>query len=75
MTPEQRERLAGGLLKNALLPKLLDEFSDDLREQWEQTQPGEAEARELVYLKLKTLDDLRDSIYARLTEYAGDGGK
>ncbi len=75
MTPERREQLAKGLAKNQLLPKLLEDFANDLREQWEATKPGEAEARELVYLQLKTLDDLRDSIYARLNEYAGDGSK
>lgn len=73
MTPERREQLARGLLKNKLLPELLDEFKKELREQWEATQPDEAETRERVYVELRTLENLRDSIYARISEHAGDG--
>lgn len=66
MTPERRASLAKGLAKNTLLPKLFDEFADDLREQWETTKTDEAETRERIFVELKTLDNLRDSIYAKL---------
>lgn len=73
MTPERRKSLAKGLAKNALLSELFDEFANDIRQSWEATQPDEAETRERYWLQLKTLDDLRDSIYARITDLAGDG--
>ncbi len=74
-TADQRQALAKGLAKNRLLPEILDDFKKDLREQWEATQPDEAETRERVYVELRTLDNLRDSIYARINELVGDGGK
>lgn len=73
MTPERRARLAKGLATNELLPVLFDERSDEIRETWETTEPGDAETRERLYVELRTLSDLRDFVYARLAEYAGDG--
>ncbi len=75
MNADRRAQLAQGLAKNTLLPVLLDEFAQDLREQWEATQPDEAETRERIFVELRTLDNLRDSIYARISEFAGDGGQ
>ena len=75
MNKDRRATLAKGLAKNSLLPLLLDEFAQDLREQWEATKPDEAETRERIYVELRTLENLRDSIYARISEFAGDGGK
>lgn len=72
MTPERRQQLAKGLAKNALLPELLTEFGDDIRAAWEATQPEDAETRERCYVELRTLENLRDSIYARINDYAGD---
>lgn len=75
MTPERRAQLARGLRKNQLLPELIDERREELRETWEGTEPAEAETRETVYQELRTLNELRDFIYARLDEYSGDGSE
>jgi len=73
LTPEREQALAKSLAKNKLLPILFDSFADDIRDKWESTKLGEAETREHCWLELRTLDDLRDFIYARINELAGDG--
>ena len=73
MTPERRQQLAKGLAKNELLPEYFREYADELREQWEQTKPDEAETRERIYLQINTLDELRDFLNARIANARSRG--
>jgi hypothetical protein len=71
MTREERARLAKALEKNRLLPILLEERAEDIREQWEATKPEDAETRERLYLELRTLTELKEYIYAEVSKPAG----
>lgn len=73
MTPERRQQLARGLLRNELLDELFDSREAELVEEWKGTGFDEAERRENLYQQLKASDDARDFINARIREYAGDG--
>lgn len=73
MDNERRAQLARGLAKNSLLPLLIEEFAEEIRDKWETTQLDQTEIREHCYLELRTLDNLSDSMYAKIREYAGDG--
>lgn len=73
MTPERRKQLAKGLAKNDLLPELFDARADEIRDTWETTEQEQAETRETLFQELLALNNLRDFIYAKLADYAGDG--
>ena len=75
MDQETRARQAKALQANKYLRFLFDERADEIREEWENSEPGEAETRELKFRELRTLNDMRDFIYARISaDTAGDGG-
>ena len=74
MTPERRNQQAKALAKNDYLRFLLDERADEIRDEWETTEASDAETRELKYQELRTLTELKDFIYARISaDAAGDG--
>lgn len=73
MDAETRARQAKALRNNKYFRVLFDERADEIREQWEQTEPAEAETRERLYLELHGLNEMRDFIYARISADAGDG--
>jgi hypothetical protein len=71
VTREERARLAKALEKNRLLPILIQEKADDIREQWEATKPEDVDKRERLYLELRTLTELKEYIYAEVAKPAG----
>ena len=66
MDEQRRAKLAAALSKNALLPELLGARAQEIREAWEAEQ--DRTLRELNWVELKALNDLKDFIYARLDE-------
>lgn len=69
---EVLERLANGLANNPLLADLFDDRSSQIREDWEGAQT--VEERERLWIELKTLNDLRDFINARIESYRRGAG-
>lgn len=70
MSPERRRQLARGLAKNHLLPELFDERKKELHESWETEKDNEV--REAIWIELHALNEMRDFLYARITEYSAD---
>ena len=67
MTPDRRASLAKGLANNALLRELFDARATDIHEAWEsEDDPGK---REQCWVELKALNDFRDFLNARISEY------
>lgn len=71
--PERRERLATQLRNNELLPYLIAERMDEVREEWGDTDSDDRDGREALYREFKALRDLRDYINASIATGTGDG--
>lgn len=71
MTPERRIAHAKALAKNALLPVLVVERRDELRDEWEAAQ--DAEKREQLWQELNALNQLWDFLNARINSEASAG--
>jgi len=67
MTPERRAQLAKGLAKNPLLRELFEARAEDIRETWETE--DDANKREQCWQDLRTLNDFRDFLNAKIDEY------
>ena len=67
MTPERRAQLAKGLANNALLSEVFEARASDIRDTWEAE--DDPVKRERCWSDLKALNDFRDFLNARITEY------
>lgn len=72
MSPERRAQLAEALKKNKLLPELFDERRAELRDSWEEEK--DAEVRNLLWIELHALNEMKDFLYARIQEYSAGKG-
>jgi hypothetical protein len=70
--PDRLEQLANGLANNPLLEELFADRSAQIREDWEAEQT--VEGRERLWIELKTLNDVRDFINARIESYRRGAG-
>lgn len=67
-----RQDQAKALKKNRLLPELLEEQRQNLHEAWESADTPEQ--REALWHKLQATIDIRDHLYGRLEQLAGQSG-
>ena len=72
MTPDKRAQLAKGLANNPLLRELFEARAEDIHETWESE--DDANKREQCWHELKTLQDFRDFLNAKLNEYRRGAG-
>lgn len=72
--PERRKQLASSLRKNELLPELLAERREEIRDEWEATEPDDVTRREALHVELRAVLNLRDYIDGQLSAAElGDG--
>lgn len=67
MTPERRASLAKGLATNPLLRELFVARAAEIHETWESEET--TDKREQCWLELKTLNEFRDFLNAKINEY------